>query len=70
MESVSVETKLKMRDALKNKAEEDPPKKTKVDQEYYGKKQLWDFVTTNTVSFFDTLGLSSTFLDISVEDWP
>lgn len=68
-DSVSFETKEEMIDALKNEADADPPKKTTVDQEYYGKKQLWDFVTANTVSFFDTLGLSSTFLDTSVEDW-
>ena len=24
----------------------------------------------NTASFFDTLGISSTFLDTSVEEWP
>ena len=64
---LSFEKKLKMRDVLKNKAEY-PHKKPKVEEQIKEKKQLWDFVTTNTVSF-NTFGISSEFLALSVEEW-
>ena len=41
------ETQVKMRDTLKNKTK-DPHKEPKVEEQNYGKKQHWDFVTTNS----------------------
>jgi hypothetical protein len=69
-DEISHDTKQKMKEALTLPSDPDPPKKTKIDIETIEQKQLEDFVTANTMSFFKILGLSSSFLNKPVEDWP
>jgi hypothetical protein len=69
-EGTSFDTKTKMQQALTKSSEAEPPKKTSIEIDSIDEKQMEDFVTENTKSFFQTLGLCSSFLSKPVEDWP
>ena len=57
-------------EALVKSSDPDPPKKAQIDIKTVENKELEDFVTTNTKTFFSILGLSSAFLSKPVEEWP
>ena len=56
--------KRKMIDALKKQGDvsDEPPKRIQLDQSVILEKELDDFVTSRTLSFFDIMGLNADFL--------
>jgi hypothetical protein len=68
-EGICSETKAKMQHALNKPSDSEPPKKALIEIDSIDKKNLEDFVTKNTKTFFETLGLSSSFLSKPVADW-
>lgn len=68
-ENVSIETKNKMREGLNKPSEPNHIKRTTIDHEVIELRRLEDFVTSHTRSFFDILGLPSSFLETTAENW-
>lgn len=68
-ERVSDETKTQMVSALQNDGQEHLKKRTTVDLEVISTKRLDNFVSSNTMDFFRTLELDTTFLTNPVQTW-
>lgn len=68
-ERVSGETKIEMVNALQNDGQEHLKKRTTVDIEVISAKRLENFVTSNTMDFFKTLELDTSFLNNPVHTW-
>ena len=49
--------------------EEDPPKRTSVDQSTMPDKRLSSFVTSNTKNFFQVLAIPDSFLATDQDTW-
>lgn len=58
-----------MVEALKKEGAEYSPKRINVDLDTISKKNLEDFVSSNTKRFFSITGISSDFIEKEVEDW-
>src|SRR6218665_1905063 len=54
---------------LRNVDEEDPPKRTSVDQSTIPDKRLSLFVTSNTKNFFQVLAIPDSFLATDPDTW-
>ena len=68
-DELSVQDKKNMVDALKIEGVEDCPKRKNIDVEHITEKSIADFVTSNSLRFFQILGISSQFLNEDVETW-
>lgn len=68
-DELPVQDKKKMVDALKIEAIEDCPKRINIDVKHIDEKNIEDFVTSNSLRFFQILGISSKFLNKDVETW-
>lgn len=68
-DEVSVETKRKMVNALNIEGFEYSPKRSSLDVNHILEKNIEDFVSSNTLRFFDINGISSKFLKKEVEIW-
>jgi len=69
-DKVSVTTKRKMVEALKNEeGSEDPPKRIQLDTEMIKRKKIENFVTKNTLRFFEIMGFETNFLKKNVIMW-
>lgn len=68
-DEVSVETKRKMVNALNNEGLEYSPKRLSLNVNHILEKNIEDFVSSNTLRFFDITGISSEFLKKEVEIW-
>lgn len=66
---LSVQDKKKMVDALKIEGVENCPKRKSLDVKHFKQKNIEDFVTSNSLRFFQILGISSEFLNKDVETW-
>lgn len=68
-DKVSLETKRNMVLALKNEESDEPLKRARIDPEVILQKNLQDFVSGNTLRFFEILNLPSDFLETDVSTW-
>lgn len=68
-DDVSAGTKAKMITALENQGPEDPLKRVTLDHDAILSKNLEDFVTNNTHSFFSIIGVACDFLKKDVNTW-
>lgn len=68
-DKVSSDTKRKMVRALNNETHHLTVKRAIVDAAVIQKKNLEDFVSSNTLQFFKIIGISSKFLEKDVEMW-
>lgn len=69
-DNVSLATKKKMVSAIRNTiGDDDPPKRIALDPSQVQSKALEDFVTSNTLRFFQIMDLPHSFLDIDVDNW-
>ena len=66
------EMKRKMIQTLTRPSDPEPPKKIQIKIDSINQQELADFLTSNFVQclFFNILGISSSFLNKNVEDWP
>jgi hypothetical protein len=67
--AVPVTMKTKMIASLEKAAPADSPKRIILDQKLIPEKQLHDFVTANTKTFFTSLGISQAFLEKDPSLW-
>ena len=69
-DNVSVATKENMVKAIRNTtSEDDPLKRIALDPSQVQSNGLEDFVTSNTLRFFQIMDLPCSFLDIGVDNW-
>lgn len=66
---VSQETKVKMVEALKTEENDEPLKRARVDPDVVLKKDLSDFVSSNSLRFFKLLNIPTDFLQKDVKEW-
>lgn len=66
---VSLKTKQRMVTALETPGIEDSPKRPTLDYDLILAKNLEDFVSNHTLSFFNTIGVSCDFLKKDVKTW-
>lgn len=68
-DSISVEDKRNLVEALAEEGEEDPAKRINLSDQDIRTKEIHDFVTKNTKKFFDTLNISTDFLEKDPALW-
>ncbi|XP_063547373.1 uncharacterized protein LOC134754858 [Cydia strobilella] len=68
-DKLPIEVKKKMVMALKNEGLEYCPKRISLDAKHIMEKDIEDFVTSNSLRFFQILGISSRFFNKDVENW-
>ena len=68
-DDVPEETKRKMLDALKNEDYDEPLKRAQIDPDVILRRDLQDFVSSNTMRFFKILDLPPEFLPTDVTAW-
>ena len=66
---LSVQEKRKMVEALKIEGTEDCHKRINIDVKHIHEKNIENFVSSNSLRFFQILGISSNFLKKDVETW-
>lgn len=69
-DKVSVDSKRQMVAALHKSGSEHPLKRITLDPTLISSRHLEDFVTSNTLRFFNITGISAKFLDQDVDSWP